>query len=232
MFELERLELILNHLREKQTASVRTLAARLYVSEATVRRDLNELERRGLVRRLHGGVMLVEGAIHELPLVMREQQHVDAKQRIAQQAVRYLHDGQTLFLDASSTVMSIVRHLEGFRDLTVITNGQHTARQLSMLSHKVYCTGGLLLHNSFAYIGEYAIEFVRRFNADICFFSSRGISEDGRITDAHGEETQVRKAMMEQSRMRIFLCDHSKVGPVYSYNLCHVSQIDHWISDR
>lgn len=231
MFEVERLDHILAFLRENQTATVKTLAARLYASEATVRRDLNELEHRGLVKRLHGGAVLLDGANRELPIRVREQQNVEAKRAIAAKAARYLHDGQVIFLDASSTVMFLIKYFESFELLTIITNGLKTAQELSALNHKVYCTGGLMLHNSSAYVGDFAVDFVRRFNADLFFFSSRGISEDGLITDASSEETNVRKAMFEQSRSRIFLCDQSKLGKTYCYNLCSVKQADAWITD-
>lgn len=231
MFEVERLDHILAFLRENQTATVKTLAARLYASEATVRRDLNELEHRGLVKRLHGGAVLLDGANRELPIRVREQQNVEAKRAIAAKAARYLHDGQVIFLDASSTVMFLIKYFESFELLTIITNGLKTAQELSALNHKVYCTGGLMLHNFSAYVGDFAVDFVRRFNADLFFFSSRGISEDGLITDASSEETNVRKAMFEQSRSRIFLCDQSKLGKTYCYNLCSVKQADAWITD-
>lgn len=231
MFEIERLDRILALLREKQTATVKALAAQLYASEATVRRDLNELENRGLVKRVHGGVVLLDGANRELPLYVREQQNVEAKRIIAGKAAHYLQDGQVIFLDASSTVMFLIKHLESFQSLTIITNGLKTAQELSTLNHKVYCTGGLMLHNSSAYVGDFAADFVRHFNADIFFFSSRGVSDDGRITDESSEETHVRRVMLAQSRQKIFLCDRSKLGKTYCYNLCHTSQTDAFLTN-
>lgn len=231
MFEMERLEQILTYLRQKQTATVKVLAKQLYVSEATVRRDLTELERQGLVKRLHGGAVLLDSATRELPLYVREQQNAEAKRIIAGKASHYIHDGQVIFLDASSTAMYLIRYFEAFNSLTIITNGLKTAQELSTLNHKIYCTGGLMLHNSSAYVGDFAVDFVRHFNADLFFFSSRGVSEEGQITDASSEETHVRKVMFEQSRKRIFLCDQSKRGQIYCYNLCSVSQTDDYITD-
>lgn len=231
MLEMERLEHILAYLRQKQTSTVKALAKLLYVSEATVRRDLTILERQGLVKRLHGGAALLDSATRELPLYVREQQNAEAKCIIAGKAAHYIHDGQVIFLDASSTAMYLIKYLEAFNSLTIVTNGLKTAQELSTLNHKIYCTGGLMLHNSSAYVGDYAVEFVRHFNADLFFFSSRGVSEEGLITDASSEETYVRKVMFEQSRKRIFLCDQSKRGQIYCYNLCSVSQTDDYITD-
>ena len=232
MFETERLEKIQEILAENGALSVQRLARALFVSESTVRRDLSELQRQGLVKRIHGGAVLITGASRELPLYMRERDHPDAKERIAEQAVSYIRDGQALFLDASSTVQKMVGRLAAFRDLTIITNGLKTAQELSQLPHTIYCTGGLLLHSSHAYVGHGAERAVREYNADLFFFSSRGISADGRITDTSGEETQLRRAMFEQSKGRIFLCDSSKFGQLYCYNLCTVRQVDAMVSDR
>ncbi len=231
MLEVERLDQIIACLRERQTDTVKNLAQKLYASEATIRRDLTTLERRGLVKRLHGGAALIDGAQRELPLFLREQQNVAAKRDIAARAAQYLRDGQVIFMDASSTAMFLIKYFEGYQNLTIVTNGMKTAQVLSGLSHKTYCTGGLMLHNSSAYVGDYAADFVRHFNADIFFFSSRGVSEDGRITDASSEENHIRRVMLEQSRQHIFLCDSSKRGKTYCYNLCRLDQLDTCVTD-
>ncbi len=231
MFRVERIDQILTYLRQKQTATVKAMAEYAYASEATIRRDLNELEHRGLVKRVHGGAVLLDSTNRELPLYLREQQNVEAKRRIAAKAAQYIRNGQVIFLDASSTVMFLIKYFEEFETLTLVTNGMKSAQQLRGLHHKVYCTGGLLLHNSSAYVGDYAVEFVRNFNADLFFFSSRGVSSDGRITDASSEETCVRKSMFEQSKMRVFMCDKSKHGQTFCYNLCSVSQTDAFLTD-
>ncbi len=103
MLEVERFEKIMEYLREKKTAPVNVLAKRLFVSEATMRRDLSELERKGLVKRLHGGAILLDGANQELPLYLRERQNTDAKRIISEKASHHIVEGQTIFLDASST---------------------------------------------------------------------------------------------------------------------------------
>lgn len=231
MLEYERLDHIMAHLRLTQTATVTELAKLLYASEATIRRDLNALQKHGLIRRIHGGAALLDSTTHELPLYVREQQNAEAKRIMAANAVRYLRDGQTIFLDASSTVMFLIKYFEEFENLTIITNGVKTAQELSGLSHNTYCTGGLMLHHSAAYVGSFTESFIRHFNADIFFFSSRGLSDDGRITDASADETHVRRAMFEQSKQRIFMCDHSKLGHTYSCNLCRLSDCDAFITD-
>lgn len=231
MLDVERREMILKILRQRHTEKVAALAKSVHVSEATMRRDLNEMERMGFIKRIHGGAVLVEGFNQELSMSVREQQNENAKRIIAQKASRFLHDGQIIFLDPSSTAMHLVRHFENFRSLTIITNGISTAGELLRSSHKVYCTGGLMLHNSSAFVGSHTIEIIQRFNADIFFFSSRGVSSTGLITDASSEETAVRRAMLAHSRKSVFLCDKSKMGTLFGYNLCSLSEVDHYITN-
>ncbi len=232
MLEYERLDHIMAHMRIHQTATVKELSQLLYASESTIRRDLSELQRKGLLKRMHGGAAVLDDTTHELPLYVREQQNAQAKRIMAEKAARHIRDGQVIFLDASSTVMFLIRYFNEHENLTIITNGIKTAHELQGLQHHIYCTGGLMLHHSSAYVGEYASSFIRNFNADVFFFSSRGLSEDGKITDTSADETQIRKAMFEQSRQRIFLCDQSKVGHTYCYNLCTLVQTDAYISDQ
>ena len=97
---------------------------------------------------------------------------------------------------------------------------------------KSYSTGGLLLENSIAFVGSGAENFIRNFNADIFFFSSRGLSEDGVISDSSVDEANLRRVMMEHSKKRIFLCTSDKMGKRYMYNLCTLSDVDVIISDK
>lgn len=232
MLETERLDQIMDYLRQKHTSTVAALSKRMFVSEATIRRDLTVLEQQGFVKRVYGGAVLVESAQSELPLVLRAQQNSQSKSQIAAAAARHLRNGQTIFLDASSTAMHLIRHFEAMQSLTIVTNGLKTAIELqSLYQHTVYCTGGRMLHNSSAYVGAYAEDFIRHFNADIFFFSSRGVSDTGLITDASSDENHIRRVMHEQSRKHIFLCDQSKVGKIYAYNLCTLRQVDDFITD-
>lgn len=233
MLETERFDMIMGYMRQKHTVTVSALAKRLYVSEATIRRDLTELERQGFVKRVYGGAVLVQNAQAEVPMMLRAQQNSHSKAQIAAAAAKHLQNGQTIFLDASSTSMHLVKHLENVQSLTIVTNGVKTAIELQALNqHTVYCTGGHMLHNSSAYVGVYAEDFIRHFNADVFFFSSRGVSDAGLITDASCDENHIRRVMFDHSRKHIFLCDQSKVGHTYSYNLCTLQQVDDFITNE
>ncbi|MBE7049710.1 MAG: DeoR/GlpR transcriptional regulator [Ruminococcaceae bacterium] len=225
MFNLERQEEILNVLEKNKSISVNKLSEMLYVSPPTIRRDLTVLEQQGKVRRTHGGVVLRQTAEKEIPLMLREDQNGKAKQIIAKKAAEYVNDGDVIFLDASSTAAHIIPYLKKFNDIIVVTNSPKTSMCLGEENIKNYCTGGLLLAYSVAYVGNEAEKFISNINADVFFFSSRGYVEDGYITDSSIEESTVKKAMMKNADKIYYLCDSSKKDKKYMYNVCATADV-------
>ena len=231
MYEFDRLREIVGILSKTKSASVRTLAQTLYVSEATVRRDLTALEKQGRVRRVFGGVVLIEGDQEDIPFFVQLQKD-ESKERIVAEAIKHIRNGDVLMLDASSTVSLMIRHLKRFQRLTIITNAGVTMSGLQELDAKIIVTGGLMMRNSQGFVGSYAEAMARNFNADLFFFSCGGITADGKVSDHISEETSIRRVMMRQSRKRILLCDSSKFGRECCYNLCTVDDVDEVISDQ
>lgn len=225
MYNLERQEQILAILEDKKSISVTALAKLLYVSQPTVRRDLDNLCRQGKVQRTHGGVVLRKVSDTEIPLMYREDQNNAAKKAIAEKAAERIRDGDVIFLDASSTVSYLIPHLKKFRDLLVVTNSPKTSIRLGECGIKNYCTGGQLLMHSIAYVGAEAEKFISGINADIFFFSSRGYTEDGRITDSSESEATVKKAMLQNAEKSYYLCDSSKRNKKYAFNVCTTKDI-------
>lgn len=231
MLEYDRLTQIITILQELKSVSVSSLAKKLYVSEATVRRDLTQLEKKGALRRVFGGAILLESDQNDIPFFSRSTEMDAIKSTIAQQASGFVINGQTLMLDASSTVSMIIPHLRRFKGLTIITNAIAPMSGLQDLDAKVMVIGGQMLRNSLGYVGSYAEEMVRNFNADVFFFSCGGISSQGRISDRYAEETTIRKEMLRHSRIKVLLCDSTKFGKEFCYNLSHIDEVDHVISD-
>ena len=225
MFNIERQEEILSLLKTNKSISVNKLSQLLYVSQPTIRRDLTILEQQGKVRRTHGGVVLRQTAEKEIPLMFREDQNGKSKEIIAQKAAGLIKDGDVIFLDASSTVAHIVPHLKKFSDIIVVTNSPKTSVKLGEENIKNYCTGGLLLSHSIAYVGNETEKFISNINADILFFSSRGYSEGGYITDSSIEEAVVKKAMIKNADKAFYLCDSSKKNKKYMYNICSTDDV-------
>ena len=230
MYEFDRLREILNILSEHKSYSVHDLAKKLYVSEATVRRDLNRLEKQGQVRRVFGGVILLENDHMDTAFHGRSTLDPDLD-NIAQQATQYIKNGDVLMLDASSSSSALIRYLKRFRGLTIITNSAITTGGLQDLDAQVYITGGYMPRNSQGFVGSYAEEMIRNFKADTLFLSCAGLSLSGRVSDATSDENAIRRVMMQHASKRILLCDSAKFGKEFCYNLCTLEDVDALVSD-
>ena len=228
----EREEKILCLLAADEVISVEEIAKRLYISKPTVRRDLDKLSKKGLIARTHGGAMLIKKAADAtIPFALREQEQNSAKAIMASKAVQFIKDGDTVMLDGSTSAFAIVPLLAEFKNLIVITSSAKSSFMLGQMGIKNICTGGHMVNKSLSYVGEDAVRTVNNYNADVVFFSCRGVSTDGFLTDNSIEENQLRKAMIKKARKAVFLCDQSKFDKTYLNNLCHVSEIDEIISD-
>lgn len=229
----ERREAILEQLKKKPTATVEQLAALFYVSEATIRCDLSLLSDEGLIKRTYGGAVLLEGRGNDAPLLMRETQNAQTKGMIATQALQFIKDGSAIMLDSSSTVGALARKLGGFNGITAITNGIKTAASLSENpGTRVLCTGGSVRENSMSLVGQHACNFIERFNADVLFFSCRGLSAVTGITESSDEETLIKRRMFEAASKKILLLTSNKLDKTYLSHLCRVDELDALICDR
>ena len=212
--------------------TVAELAERLFISEATVRRDICALKEKEIIVSKNGVVSLkVSFSDKRIPLFIRETEQNEEKARIAERAAKHIKDGDVVMLDASTTAYHLLPHLVKFKNLILITNGAKTAIEAASIGIKTICTGGELAPESFCYVGADAESVLRRYNADIAFFSCRGLSNDGRVTDNSILENGIRRIMMENSVRSFLLCDKSKHGKIHINTLCHTKDLDGVISE-
>lgn len=224
MIPIERREKILKLLEGQKSSTVRELANSLFISEASIRRDIEALEKEGLVRRVYGGVLLARYQNGIVPLDLRDSDHSAVKEQIARRAAALIQDGDTVMMDASSTVRRMIKYIGNKRNLTIITNNLRIfseAAQYGASDLSLYCTGGHYSAENHAFVGASAEQYLRSVRADCLFFSSQGISEDGEISDASEEETSLRRVMLTRADRRYFLCDSSKLGVRHTFVLCH-----------
>lgn len=212
--------------------TISDLADKLFISEPTVRRDIIALEKKEIITRKRGKVSLkINSADKRIPLFIRDTENLSAKKEIAIKAIKYVKDGDVIFLDASTSAYCLIPHLCDFKNIIVITNGAKTAMELASNNIKTICTGGELTTESFSYVGTDAEELLHRYNGDIAFFSCRGISKDGLVTDNSIQENSIRKIMIQNSKRNFLLCDKSKFGKKYLNLLCKTKEIEKVISD-
>lgn len=213
------------YVNEHVHASVRELAAHFFVSEMTIRRDLREMEKAGYLRRYNGGATR-HSESSQLPFDVRKLLHAENKARIEQAVRPYLSDGITVFVDSSSTCLYIVPILGEYREINMITNSLTAC--LTAAEYHIPCTvaGGNIYERDLCTVGSETVDFLKKLNPDIAFFSLQAISDDGRITDSNPEQTAVRRTVLNNSSHSVILLDKSKYHKTCTYTFCHSSEVD------
>ena len=232
MIIYERQETILNYLKEKKISTIKELSKIVWASESSVRRDIKVLEQKGYVDQVYGGVTLAGYSNKVIPIGLRDSNNSTVKDELAKEASKYIFDGATILMDGSSTVRRIIKYTNIYKNLKIITNNQLIFSECSNPQIKLYCTGGLFDSQSNIFTGNAAENYIDSINADIVFFSSQAISNDGEISDVSEGETSLRKKMLSRSKTKIFLCDSSKLGLEKTFVLCTKNDIDLIICDK
>lgn len=206
--------------------SVTELNQILAVSEATIRRDLEELAQMGWIRRAHGGAIKVERAEREPPILMRQQEQSAEKKRIGKTAASMVSKGQTIFLGSGSTVEAIVLHIRHIEDLTVITNSVPVINQL--VGHpnvELIVIGGMLRQSELSMVGHIAEMAVREFRADLVFMGMRAIDAAHGFTSDFMPEATTDRAILQIAPHAVVVADHTKFGRVSTMFLAPVTAV-------
>lgn len=231
MHTTERQENILAILKQSSYITVAELASRTFASPSSIRRDLTFLENNGLVHRTHGGVTLPEAAAGVSSFSNRKRKNTREKRIIARKAAMLLQDGQTVLLDGSSSVTYLLPFIAKFSGIQVYTNNLSTAIDAIELGISTNCLGGHSLKGSMVMTGPDTCRMLLGLHADICFFSSKCLGENGVISDPNQEENFIRQLMIQQSQRSVFLCDSSKFGKDSLYRLAALDELSVSIFD-
>jgi DeoR family transcriptional regulator, fructose operon transcriptional repressor len=234
MFAQQRHQAILEKLQDEKAIKASDLMELFNVSFETVRRDLELLEKAGRLRRVHGGAVLSRlDYTKELPLNMREGAYVEEKREVARIAARFVNEGMSIALDASTTNHHLARLLKNqISRLTVITNSLAIAQELTdMPGYRIILPGGVLHNEEQSMIGELAEQFTAMFHADLFFMSISGATLEEGITDYGIGEVQVKKVMLKNAKRTIALADSSKLGAVSLLRVCGADEVECLITD-
>jgi DeoR family fructose operon transcriptional repressor len=231
MYDIERQEKILEILKKEKSCSVAKLAKRLNYSEATIRRDLNALDKELKVRKTFGGAVIFNTYNSEVPIAIRRPENAELKKKICQAAASLIKENMTILLDASTTTEYLVPFFKLYKNLTIITNNPDIPQMLADTDLTVYSTGGKYLHHSNSYVGEFARGMLRGINADIVFFSARGIGYDGKVTVSSTDD-DIHKAMIENSAKTCLMADSTKFGKTHPFTICNISEVDYVVTDK
>lgn len=232
MLALERQKRILERLNTDGVVMVSKLSAELGVADETVRRDLEKLEAKELLRRTHGGAFPMDDGNKELSLEKRKGLNVEAKQAIAHKAMEFIAPGDSIFLDASTTTFFMAKEIKHMKNVTVITNSLRVIGELAGASGvKAIALGGVVSVNQ-SLVGATAENYItENYFADKMFFSSRGFDNAIGIMEGSEQEYYIKQRMLANSRSHYYLCDKSKVGRVGYMKLAPFEEIEYLITD-
>ena len=209
----ERRHHILSKMQQEGRVLVSELSDTLGISRITIRKDLDYLESKGMVRRTHGGAIPPQGSIlQDLSFREKEKKQFKEKQRIAKAAAALVEEGTCVLLDSGTTTTAIAQELKRFSHLTVITNAVNIAAELSGTDFEVIMTGGTLRKNSFSLVGPQAEDMFREVHADILFLGVDGFDTAIGVMTPNMLESRVNRAMVKCATRVVAVCDSTKFG--------------------
>ena len=235
VFARERQERIARIVAESGRARVTDLAVQFGVSAVTIRKDLMTLETDHRLVRTHGGAIALDDRRPELAFEIRERLQADEKQRIGAAAAALVQDGESIVFDASTTALSVARHLKtrgGWSGLTVITNGLRLASELA--GHpgiSVLMLGGRVRWEALSVVGQLGDGLFQRINVQKAFLGAAGFTVGSGLADATEEEAQIKEAMGTAAREVIAIVDHTKWEHAAFATFCPTVRIDIVLSD-
>ncbi|HHV55172.1 MAG TPA: DeoR/GlpR transcriptional regulator [Firmicutes bacterium] len=229
---MERRAEIIRILEAQGSVRVATLAVRFNVTEETIRRDLEALEEQGILQRTYGGAVRAGITPVESPVGRRELEHRAEKEAMAQKAVDLIEDGETLFLDSSTTALALARALRSKQRLTVLTNGVRIVMELATRSgYTVIATGGLLRESSLSFVGPLAERAVSQYHVDWAFLSCKGFTLERGMTESNELEAQLKRLMVSHAHRAVAMVDSSKFGHVAFATIVPISDLNILITD-
>ncbi len=201
-------------IRDSGVVRVEDLSRRLKVSPATVRRDLDQLEQSGAIRRVHGGAVSVESRLDEPLFEDKTSLAVREKRRIAEAALAFIEAGDTIYLDGGSTVLELARLLRERTSLTVVTNSLHAAHELAGRGPRLIVIGGELRRLSQTLVGPLTRLVLHELHLDKAFMGTIGFAAKEGLTTTDPSEAFTKEMVTNQARQVILLADSSKAGKV------------------
>jgi len=228
----ERRSAILYALEQHNELPIETFVQQFDVSAATIRNDLQHLAQHRLITRTHGGARAIRNREFELSLIARTQQQPDTKIAIARYASRLINDGDTIFIDSSSTTFALIPFLGRRRNLTVVTNSLSVSQALiEYPAINIVMCGGRIRHISQSVVDIHSIGVIQQLRITTGFFGAHGINVRTGLTDISHEEANTKQIIHQQCRRTVALLDASKMNRIGKYPFVPTNQLHTLISD-
>lgn len=228
----ERQKQILSLLTKQGRLSITEIMEQFSISVATARRDLESLASQGKVQRVHGGVIAMEQAPPELPILEREGEQADEKSMIGRAAAELIHDGETVFLSSGTTILEVAKNLRERKNLTVITNSLPVLNALAGINEiTVVSLGGQLRESELSFIGHITEQALAELRVDKVIMGARGMSLEHGLTNDYLPETLTDRAILKIGREVIIAADHTKVNRVAIALLAPLTTVQTFVTD-
>ena len=227
----ERRRKIVELVTDRGSCTVDTLADRFHVSEATIRRDLQELDDRGMIERSHGGALPAVSRGDEEAYGQKQVTNLEVKRAIGERASREVREGMVVCFDAGTTTMQIARRLSGDESVIAVTNSPPLAMELIDVVGCVKLPGGTLRERTKALVGPSAQLFVRKTNFDLLFVATNAIDVEAGLTTPNEEEAHVKQLMIEQAERVVLVADGSKLGTQSFVKFASLEDVDAFVTD-
>jgi DeoR/GlpR family transcriptional regulator of sugar metabolism len=219
-------------LNERGEVTVADLSRAAGVSEMTIRRDLEALERQGLLRRVHGGAINVVSRGYEPPFGRRAGRSTQAKMRIAEKAASLVEDGDALIIDVGTTLLELARELSTRAGLTILTPSFRAAELLAPNPDlRVIVTGGIVRAGELSLIGDLSERAFADLHCDVVYLGAGGVHPEVGVTEFNLDDARVKRAAIESARRCVVLADSSKLDRVAVASVCPIDRIDVLITD-
>lgn len=229
----QRRERIQDYLAVHQIVRTADLMDLLETSEATVRRDLEWLEQKGILERTHGGAILNQRVIFEQEYQQRAQHFPEEKKRIGELAASLIEDGDIVFINSGTTATQVLQHIRRDLRITVFTNNVNAAMELGDPGFHYYLTGGEFQSRSNSLAGRFALDNLSLVFANKVILGVDGISLKHGCTVPTNPEAEVVRKMIEQTKGQIIVvADHSKWGAVSNFPIATVDEVDKFVTDE
>lgn len=228
---------ILTALQQTGRVAVEDLSEQLEVSLVTVRRDLDELEQKGLLRRVHGGAVSIEPLFYEpfrrdRSFIAQVERAADEKRRIGRAAAALINPGETIALTPGTTTTEVIRGLPMNYNITVVTNTVNVAMELSKRKDVyVFVTGGHLHGEWFSLVGSAAIKSLENMLINTMFIGADGMDANWGASCFNADEAELNSTMMRLARRRVAVVDSGKLGVVANWRICQTSELNVLITD-
>lgn len=234
MLAQERRNQILERLQEEKSVVVADLSQYFKVSEETIRRDLDKLEKEGFAEKSYGGAVLNENVSIDLPFNIRKKHNITGKQKIAEIVETLIESGDHIILDASSTAVFIAKALKDKKNnMTVITNSLEIMFELSDVPNwQIISLGGNLRQGYLALFGSRVIESVSSYRVEKTIISCKGVDLSFGLSDGNEDFAQAKKAMLGCAKERILAVDHTKFGTVAFAKIHDMRKVDVVVTDK